>query len=110
MAHATHRSVSRPTRNRAVTDRDQSDRFIAANDTAKIQELQAARRRRIRAKIEELSADYDTSTPARRMMIRIAAKHLDAAENATRDVTRLRSTNAALRFLAGIPRWNRQQQ
>jgi hypothetical protein len=95
-------------RETAAIDRDRSDRFIAANDTAKIQELQGARRRRIGAKIDELSADYDTSTLARRMMIRIAAKHLDAAENATRDVTRVRSANAASRCLAGIPRRNRQ--
>ncbi len=101
--------MSRPTRNRG-NNRDQSDRFIAANDTAKIQELQSVRRRRIGAKIDELSADYDTSTLARRMMIRIAAKHLDAAENATREVTRVRSATAALRCLAGIPRRDRQQQ
>jgi hypothetical protein len=97
-----------PCRVRGATDRAQSDRFVAANDTAKIQELQGARRRRIGAKIEELSADYDTSTLARRLMIRIAAKHLDAAENATRDVTRVRSANAASHCLAGIPRRNRQ--
>jgi hypothetical protein len=97
-------------RETAATDRDQSDRFIAANDAAKIQELRDARRRRIVAKIEELSADYDTSTPVRRMMLRIAAKHLDAAENDHRAVTRVRSANAALRCLARAPRRARQQQ
>ena len=75
---------------------------------AKIKELQDARRRRVAAKIEELSADYDASTPALLMRLRIAAEHLDAAENAGRAVTRERSANAALRCLAGIPRRNRQ--
>jgi hypothetical protein len=97
-------------RETAATDRDQSDRFIAANDAVKIQELRDARRRRIVAKIEELSADYDNSTSVRRMMLRIAAKHLDAAENDHRAVTRVRSANAALRYLARTPRRDRQQQ
>jgi hypothetical protein len=90
------------------TDHHQSDRFIAANEVAKIQELQDARRRRIVAKLEELSTHYDSSTPVRRMMLRVAAKHLYAAENGRRAETRARSADAALRYLAGIPRRNRQ--
>ena len=89
--------------NGAVADRDRSGRFIAGN-TAR-----DAKRRRIAAKIRELTAEYDASTPARRMMLRIAAGHLDTAENARRAVTRVRSANAAMRCLASIPRLRKRR-
>ena len=81
-----------------IADRDRSGRFIAGNDA------RDAKRRRLTEKIKGLNADYDASTPAQQMMLRIAAKHLDEAENTRSAVTRVRSANAALRCLAGIPR------
>jgi hypothetical protein len=129
--HTPRIASCRVRRATVVTDPDRSDGFIAGNDArdakgrlaaakikelqddkrrwvaAKIKELQDARRRRVTAKIEELSVDYDASTPAQLMMLQIAAKHLDAAENARRAVTRVRSANAASRCLGGIPRRNR---
>jgi hypothetical protein len=90
--------------NGATTDRDRSGRFIAGNAA------RDAKQRRIAEKIRQLNADYDAVTPAQRLMLKIAAQNLDAAEVTRNATTRERSTNTALRCLRSIPRRTKPKQ
>lgn len=82
---------------RIIADRDRSGRFVVGNDARE------AKHRRIAEKIRQLTVDYDASTPAQKLMLLIAAKHLDTAETTRSAPTRERSTNVGLRCLAKIP-------
>jgi hypothetical protein len=86
-----------------LTDRDRSGRFATGN------RVHDVKRHRIAAKIKQLAADYDAVTPAQKLMLKIAAQNLDAAEIARNATTRERSTNVALRCLRSIPRRKKKQ-
>ena len=86
-----------------LQDRDRSGRFVVGNGA------RDAKRRRIAAKVKQLSADYDASTPAQKLFLWAAARNLDAAEVTRSAVTRERSTNVALRCLRSIPRRKKQR-
>jgi hypothetical protein len=62
------------TTNGAASGHDRLGRFTAGHSEY------AAKRRRIETKIKQLSADYDASTPAQKLLLRAAATNLDAAE------------------------------
>jgi hypothetical protein len=70
----------------------------------------AARQRRIAEKLRQLTADYDCQTPVQRMLLRLAATHLDTAATTRKSLTRERSTNVALRLLSEIPKRKRQRR
>ena len=86
-----------------LQDRDRSGRFVVGNGA------RDAKRLRIAAKVKQLSADYDASTPAQKLFLWAAARNLDAAEVTRSAVTRERSTNVALRCLRSIPRRKKQR-
>jgi hypothetical protein len=82
----------------AVSDHDRLGRFTAGNTEY------TAKKRRIADRIAQLSLDYDASTPSLRMLLSIAAHHLDEAERTRSPMTRTRAANAATRLLRQIPR------
>jgi hypothetical protein len=86
------------TANGATASHDRKGRFLAGNNEY------TAKRRRITAKIRQLAADYDASTPAQKLLLHAAARNLDAAEITRNSTTRERSTNVALRLLSEIPK------
>jgi hypothetical protein len=60
-------------------------------------------RDQLAAKIEMLNSAYAADTPAQQILISLAARHLVDADRA-RATARVRSTNAALRCLADVPK------
>ena len=86
------------TANGATASHDRKGRFLAGNNEY------AAKRRRIAAKVKQLAADYDASTPTQKLLLHAAARNLDAAEITRNSTTRERSTNVALRLLSEIPK------
>src|SRR6516165_5164053 len=80
------------------TDRDRSGRFTTAN------RAYDAKHRRIALLIKQLAGDFDASTPAQKLLLRLAAQNLDAASVTRSAMTRERCTNTALRCLRSIPR------
>jgi hypothetical protein len=90
------------TANGTAAGHDRLGRFVTGHSEY------AAKRRRIAEKVRQLTADYDASTPAQKLMLRMAAANLDAAEITRNATTRERSTNVALRLLSEIPKRKRQ--
>jgi hypothetical protein len=86
-----------------LTDRDPAGRFTTGN------RVHDVKRQRVLSKIKQLAADYDAVTPAQKLMLKLAAQNLDAAEIARSSTTRERSTNVALRCLRSIPRRKKKQ-
>jgi hypothetical protein len=64
----------------------------------------AARRRRIAARVEQLSAEYNADTPSKQILLGIVAVHLDEAERTRNSERRVRSSNAAQRILRSLPK------
>ena len=60
-------------------------------------------RDRVRARLEQLLAEYEP-TPVQQQLLAIAARHLDEAERARDATTRTRAANAAGRLLRLIAR------
>jgi hypothetical protein len=85
------------------TDRDQAGRFTTGN------RAQSEKLRRVALLIKQLAGDFDASTPAQKLLLRLAAQNLDAASVTRSSVTRERSTNTALRCLRSIPRRKKKQ-
>jgi hypothetical protein len=85
------------------TDRDQAGRFTTGN------RAQSEKHRRVALLMKQLAGDYDASTPAQKLMLRLAAQNLDAASCTRSAMTQERSTNTALRCLRSIPRRKKKQ-
>jgi hypothetical protein len=64
----------------------------------------AAKRRRVEQRLAELSADFDADCPSMRMLLLLAAQHLDEATMTRSAEKRVRATNTANRLLRQIPR------
>ena len=64
----------------------------------------AARQRRVAERLQQLCADYDTSSPVNRQLLSIAAQHLDDAAVTRMAAKRASSTRAAMKILDRIPR------
>jgi hypothetical protein len=92
------------TTNGTAAGHDRLGRFVAGHSEY------AAKRRRIAAKVKQLAADYDASTPAQKLMLRLAAQSIDAASVTRSSTTRERSSHVALRLLSEIPKRKRQRQ
>ena len=84
--------------NSATAGHDRLGRFVNGHNEY------AARRRRVAERLQQLSADYDVSSPANQQLLAIAAQHLDDAAITRISVKRARSTRAAMKILDQIPR------
>jgi hypothetical protein len=73
---------------------DQLGRFTAGNTEYR------AKRNRIAALVEQLSADYAATSGTAKALLRVAAEHLDAAAHARNNVLRSRATRMAAKTLA----------
>ena len=63
---------------------DQLGRFTAGNTEWR------RKQQRIAAKIDELAREYDVTSAVARMLLKLAAQHLDAAEQARNSILRSR--------------------
>jgi len=57
----------------------------------------ARKRQRIEAKTAQLALEYDVTGAAARILLKLAAQHLDAAEQARNSVLRARHTRLGLK-------------
>jgi len=77
---------------------DQLGRFTTGNTEYR------RKQQRIAAKTDELAREYDVAGAAARMLLKLAAQHLDAAEQARNSVLRARHTRLGLEVLASLQR------
>jgi hypothetical protein len=84
--------------NSAPAGHDRLGRFVNGHSEY------AARRRRVAERVQQLCADYDAPSAATRQLLAIAAQHLDDAAVTRISAKRARSTRAAMKILASIPR------
>ena len=62
------------------------------------------KQQRIEAKTTQLALEYDATGAAARMLLKLAAQHLDAAEQARNSALRARHTRLGLKVLASLQR------
>ena len=77
---------------------DQLGRFTAGNTEY------ARKQQRIAAKTQELAREYDVTGAASRMLLKLAAQHLDSAEQPRSSTLRARHTRLGLKVLASLTR------
>jgi hypothetical protein len=64
----------------------------------------AQRRQRIEAKAEELAREYDVTSASAKALVRLAAQHLDTAQQARNNTQAARHTRLGLKVLASLKR------
>jgi hypothetical protein len=80
-----------------------SAQALANNDPVNVAEVRAKSRAILR-ETNELAREYDVTSAAARMLLKLAAQHLDAAEQARNSVLRARHTRLAMRVLDRLER------